>query len=287
MAIALASLILWIGFNSSYWAHVLVVAAVPISFLPTLLSALDDRRKEMSPSWGLWSLGDAATLALILTSPGKGEMDLPYIILELICHGAIWAVIGFRSINPMSLWPSHDAGRHATSNGPLPSGSSFKVGRGEFGLAVYANRSFPAGAYLIEFCGPRYHRSEVQSNLPGSDDRFVQIDSEHFMGPSGGMDDLVNHSCDPNAGLRFDEHGIFLVAIKPIQTGEEISWDYSTTSSRSTFFMKCKCGAENCRQVIGDFEFLEPELQGHYRELGLLPPFLQDAVLSRPKTLAA
>jgi len=49
------------------------------------------------------------------------------------------------------------------------------------------------------------------------------------MGPSGGVDDFFNHSCDPNAGLQIDGQKVWLVAIKNITQGEEITWDYSTT----------------------------------------------------------
>ena len=39
---------------------------------------------------------------------------------------------------------------------------------------------------------------------------------------------LVNHSCDPNAAIREE---LLLVAIRDIQIGEEIRFDYSTTIS--------------------------------------------------------
>ena len=62
MAAALAATLLWLVFSEAFWPHMLVVAAVPISFWPTLRSVLEDARRERSPAWGLWTLGDLATL---------------------------------------------------------------------------------------------------------------------------------------------------------------------------------------------------------------------------------
>jgi hypothetical protein len=290
IAIALCALVIWFGFQSRFWAHILVVAAVPVSFLPTWISAWQDKRRELSPAWGLWALGDFATLMLILSGPSQHGTDLPYIVIELICHASIWLMIGLGSINPLrSLGvPVQD---FLVRDVDKKKGNPFRVAQSSLGKAVYATQAFPAGATLMEFTGPRYHGSEIHSNRWGEDDRFVQIDIDHYMGPSGGLDDLVNHSCNPNAGLRFSEDGVFLIAIRPIQSGDEVCWDYSTTLSNTSFYMHCQCGASECRHVIGDFAFLEPELQDHYRALNLVPTYLRDAVASTSaphgQTLAA
>jgi SET domain-containing protein len=103
------------------------------------------------------------------------------------------------------------------------------------------------------------------------------------MGPSGRLDDLVNHSCAPNAGLRFSENGVFLVAVRAIAVGEEIAWDYSTTLRESNWHMLCQCKAPECRRVIGNFETLDAERQDWFRARNLVAPYLRhrDAVTDR------
>jgi SET domain len=268
------------------WAHILVVVAVPVGFLPTWFSAIQDRRREMSPAWGLWSLADLSTLLLVIQSGRPHGMDLPYIVVELVCHVMVWLIIGIGSLNPRQSSVLNSTLFTTAARGTEES-KPFLVGNNQAGKAVIANRPFPTGEILMEFTGPRYHKSEILVHRSGKDDRFFQIGPDLYMGPSGDIDDLVNHSCDPNAGLKFDDTGIFLVALRSIQRGEEICWDYSTTSSSSTFYMKCMCGTSQCRSVIGDFEFLEPELQEAYRNLKLVPPYLRKELgLVRP-TLAA
>ncbi|WP_156442853.1 SET domain-containing protein-lysine N-methyltransferase, partial [Sphingomonas sp. CCH9-H8] len=102
-----------------------------------------------------------------------------------------------------------------------------------------------------------------------------------YMGPSGQLDDLVNHSCDPNAGLRFTDDGVILVALRDIVSGEEISWDYSTTLAQSNWHMICQCRSPECRRVIGNFDTLSPDRQEFFRARNLVAPYLRrkDAVL--------
>ena len=274
IALSLAAMILWFGFQSEMWAHLVVVVAVPLGFLPTWYSAWRDKRCEMSPAWGFWTLADFSTLMLILQSRSDHGMDLPYILVELVCHSIVWLIIGLSSINPyrsLGAVSGHFRIRDVDKSGDNP----FRVSQSRAGKAVYATRFFPVGSPLMQFTGQRYHISEILAHRDGEDDRFVQIGIDTYMGPSGDIDDLVNHSCDPNTGLQFDQDDIILVAIKPIHTGDELCWDYSTTSSSSAFWMRCMCGSSNCRGVIGDFEFLEVDLQQSYRKRGLVPPYLR------------
>ena len=128
---------------------------------------------------------------------------------------------------------------------------------------------------LTRFTGPRVARDRLPARLVGRRDRFVQVSADQYMGPSGAIDDLVNHSCAPNAGLRFGDGGVFLLAIRDIAPGEEIAWDYSTTLTDRSWQMVCACGADDCRGVIGAFETLPPERQEWFRARNLVAPYLR------------
>ena len=291
MALSLAALILWFGFQKADWAHIMVLVAVPIGFLPTWISAWQDKRRELSPAWGLWTLADVATLCLILQTTKGGVMELPYILLELVCHMAVWLIIGLSSIDPRRS-TGLNFGSFLMRSASKAADKRFVIDESNAGKTIRSKISFSSGDDICTFTGPRYFRNEIRVNLPGSADRFLQIDKDEYIGPSGDIDDIFNHSCDPNAVLDFRENALVLVAIKPISPGDEICWDYSTTSSRTTFWMRCLCGSPKCRKVVGDFEFLEPELQEEYRRLGWVAPYLrhpepEQAEQDREKPLAA
>ncbi|MFZ5746871.1 MAG: SET domain-containing protein [Pseudomonadota bacterium] len=285
IGVSMAALLLWLVFRETFWAHMLVVAAVPVSFWPTWASVWKDRANERSPAWGLWTFGDLATLLIAVRVPQPGVAELAYVIVELLCHASVWFLIGLATINPLrSLGVRR--GRLWLLDRYRPASNLFRVDENHLGKAVFAATAFGTGDVLIEFTGRRFHSDQVPSLMRGQSDRFVQVTPDHYMGPSGRIDDLVNHSCDPNAGLRFTEDGVFLVAIRAIEPGEEVTWDYSTTIAESNWHMICQCRSDNCRRVIGNFDSIDPERQEFYRARNLVAPYLRrrdDVVVARPK----
>lgn len=131
------------------------------------------------------------------------------------------------------------------------------------GRGVFATAPIQTGALILAFTGPRLHRSEIRPDL-----YHLQVSEEWYLGPSGDLDDHVNHSCAPNAGFA---DGLDLVALRDIQPGEEITWDYSTAIDEDDFpGFPCACGATACRGVVASFRNLAPEVQARLGT-GLLP----------------
>ena len=282
MGAALAALLLWIAFKETFWAHMLVVAAVPVSFWPTWQSVYEDRARERSPAWGLWTLGDLMTLLLAARSGDTGIGGLAYILVELGCHASVWFMVGLATINPIrSLGPlSLKRGqRGLLVLDALTPGNPFAVRETHLGKSVFAARSFAEGERLVRFSGRRISAARLGRRLEGASDRFVQIAANAYMGPSGRVDDLINHSCSPNAGLRFegpDKGGaVYLIAIRPIAPGEEISWDYATTLSDPDWRLPCDCRSIDCRGTIAAFATLTPALQAWYLDRNVVAPYLR------------
>ena len=274
---ALAALLLWIAFKETFWAHMLVVAAVPVSFWPTWRSVWEDRARERSPAWGLWTLGDLMTLLLVARDGDTGVGGLAYVLVELCCHASVWFMIGLTTINPLrSLGHSR---RGLLVLDALSPGNPFVVGETHLGKAVFASRGFAEGERLVRFSGRRISAArlgrQLTAGLERSGDRFVQIGADEYMGPSGRIDDLINHSCSPNAGLRFGTDSVFLVAIRPIAPGEEVSWDYATTLSDPDWRLPCDCRSAGCRGTIAAFATLPAERRAWYLERDVVAPYLR------------
>ena len=89
--------------------------------------------------------------------------------------------------------------------------------------------------------------------------------------------DYFNHSCSPNAGFKGQ---IFLVSMRNIEAGEEITFDYAmvlhSSSNTDPYKMICKCGAPNCRKIITDDDWMIPELQESYD--GYFQWYLQEKI---------
>jgi uncharacterized protein len=81
-----------------------------------------------------------------------------------------------------------------------------------------------------------------------------------------------NHSCDPNIGVKGQ---IVFVAMRDIQTGEELTHDWATTDD-DDYELECRCNSPNCRKVITGQDWRKPALQERYR--GFMSMYLQEKI---------
>jgi hypothetical protein len=86
---------------------------------------------------------------------------------------------------------------------------------------------------------------KVMAFCVGTPDGFVPPPDFDFNKLS--IEWYLNHSCEGNCG--FDDEGD-LIAIRNVQKGEELSYDYALIESNSHFSMQCSCGSKTCRDVI-------------------------------------
>jgi len=64
----------------------------------------------------------------------------------------------------------------------------------------------------------------------------------------------INHSCDPNCEIHIIQGRIWIVAMRGIKKGEELTYDYGYEFEDFEDH-ECKCGAENCVGYIVAEEF--------------------------------
>ena len=72
----------------------------------------------------------------------------------------------------------------------------------------------------------------------------------------------VNHSCEPNCGL---VGANLLVAMRDIEPGEELTFDYAMSDDDDYDEFVCACGEATCRGLITGADWRRPELQVKYR----------------------
>jgi hypothetical protein len=89
-----------------------------------------------------------------------------------------------------------------------------------------------------------------------------------------GYGPLVNHSCDPNCGIRLNDEGAFdFVARRAIAVGDEMTWDYATRNYSITHFpAACLCGSALCRGSVTGWKDLTVERKAAYA--GFVAPYL-------------
>ena len=76
---------------------------------------------------------------------------------------------------------------------------------------------------------------------------------------------LLNHSCDPNLGIKKNQFGGYnFVAMKTIKSQEELCWDYAMTEYESIAVKQCHCGTRVCRGNITGYRELPKQLKQEY-----------------------
>lgn len=130
----------------------------------------------------------------------------------------------------------------------------------KFGKGVFAEKKIRRGEVIAEFDGldiDDYYE-------PWTEDMFqhaIQYGKANWR-DSVGIARLVNHSCEPNCGIK----DLFkIVAMRDIAPGEHITWDYEMTEKSWWMKMKCKCGAPGCRKVIGNYHNMPRDVRERYK----------------------
>ena len=139
------------------------------------------------------------------------------------------------------------------------------------GRAVVAAQPLRKGALLVVWGGDILSRLQLDAVPPHLRRLALQVDEDRFLWSTDeGPADWVNHSCEPNAGLRGQ---ISLVAMRAIEPGEEISFDYEMSDGWDYDEFACACGAPACRGRITGEDWRRPDLIERYR--GFRSPYLE------------
>ncbi len=143
--------------------------------------------------------------------------------------------------------------------------------------SVFAERGFKKDEIIFPFRGKIYHRADNPRGLYAQLNHYLQIGPNEYLGPTRSADNFVNHSCIPNCVVVVGEK-VFLKAIRDIQPGDEITFDYSTTMvENGRWEMECKCGCPECRKKVGDFKKLPEDVKKKYIRLGVVPDYVRNS----------
>ncbi|PTL58238.1 SET domain-containing protein-lysine N-methyltransferase [Paraconexibacter algicola] len=109
--------------------------------------------------------------------------------------------------------------------------------------------------------------------LTGNDSHATQVGRDAWA-RHGGLGPKVNHSCDPNCGVRLNDACAFdFVARRAIADCEEVTFDYAMRNFTIDHFpIACLCGARNCRGAVTGWKSLPADRKRAYG--ALVAPYL-------------
>lgn len=145
----------------------------------------------------------------------------------------------------------------------------FYIAECNFGKGLFAKRDIRKGEVIFKFTGKLIDFNQTVNRQDNFGDP-LQIGKNLYINLEEPMR-FINHSCNPNTGIKND---IILIALENIRQGEELYFDYSTTMDEEHWIMQCKCGNTNCRKIIKDFKYLSYQVQQKYLALNIVQNFI-------------
>jgi SET domain-containing protein len=127
------------------------------------------------------------------------------------------------------------------------------------GYGVFAARRIRKGTTVIEYLGDRVSHDEADARYedkdPNDNHTFLfTVDSKTVIdgGVGGNEARYINHGCDPNCASTTQNKRIYVEAIRTIQAGEELAYDYQIERDPEDppnvdEIFACRCGAAKCR----------------------------------------
>ncbi len=133
------------------------------------------------------------------------------------------------------------------------------------GEGIFATKVFKAGDIVMV--------GVIEKTLNGNHSHASQIGENEYV-LHAGLITKVNHSCEPNCGIRVNETSAHdYIAIKKIEVNEEITFDYAMRNYIIDYFpKKCMCGSKICRGRITGWKDLSDEKKKEYK--GFAVPYL-------------
>jgi uncharacterized protein len=121
----------------------------------------------------------------------------------------------------------------------------------------YTTRRIKKGTRVCEYDGPRFSKDVADERYKDRDITYLFSSASDGMVIDGfGTAMFINHSCDPNCESEDADGRIFVVAIRDIAAGEELTYEYNLYDSDDVD-QDCYCGATQCRGTM----FSEEELK--------------------------
>jgi len=113
---------------------------------------------------------------------------------------------------------------------------------------VYTTAPIKRGTIVVEYTGPRLTNEEADAIYDFSPRTYLfgLIDGEHVI-DGDGIAAFINHSCDPNCEADEVNGRVIIRAIRRIEPGEELAYDYNLYDGELDDPAPCRCGARHCR----------------------------------------
>ena len=124
------------------------------------------------------------------------------------------------------------------------------------GQGLFAAQDITKGTRIIAYIGEKITRKESARRLETGNAYIFHLNYRYALDGEtlANTARYINHSCDPNCEVEKMNDTLWIVALRDIKEGEELSYNYG-------YILKhyqdnpCNCGAKNCCGYILDRQY--------------------------------
>ena len=121
--------------------------------------------------------------------------------------------------------------------------------------ALHATRSFYPGEVICKFRAGTTEPVPTYLTVQIADDKHITLQPEFLQ--------YINHSCDPT--VFFDTTTMELICLRPLQSGDELTFFYPSTEWEMAQPFICNCGSQDCLELINGAAQLSAKVLKKYR----------------------
>jgi hypothetical protein len=113
----------------------------------------------------------------------------------------------------------------------------------------YTTAAIKKGTRVVEYTGTVVSNAEGDALYKDKDYTYLfALDGGTHMVDGYGMAMYINHSCQPNCETDQIDGKIWVIALRNIEPGEELTYDYNLFDGEGP--APCFCGAKRCRGTM-------------------------------------
>jgi len=123
------------------------------------------------------------------------------------------------------------------------------------GKGLFAAQDIKKGTRIIQYLGAKITKEESARRL-AQGNAYIFAFNERYDIDGKTLKNTaryINHSCDPNCRVESTTRTLWIVALRDIAEGEELSYNYGYDAKKYV----CTCGAKNCCGYILDPQYWE------------------------------
>ena len=121
---------------------------------------------------------------------------------------------------------------------------------------LFATQDIKHSTRIIQYRGEKITKAEGSKRAEAGNAYIFEL-NEYYDIDGKALSNIaryINHSCDPNCEIHTTLHTIWVIALRRIQAGEELTYNYDYDIKNYTEY-PCRCGAQNCCGYILDRQY--------------------------------